>query len=257
MIRKIPAYLIAVSIISLLSACAADSSRTQTETIVPQDTIPLPDYSKFECWNAGDVVDDSLVQAYGLDKCFMADTISDNLFSLMNGATFHADTPVTRSELRYLKLLHYDHQGKIHLGEIICNRKIASDLLGIFRELFNERYPIERMMLISKYGGDDEASMAANNTSCFNSRKMTGGGKRSLHAYGMAVDINPLYNPYIKWMKDGSVKILPENASYTNSDSPYRIAKGDLCHRLFVEHGFKWGGTWRTVKDYQHFEKYP
>ncbi|MDE6653276.1 MAG: M15 family metallopeptidase, partial [Muribaculaceae bacterium] len=225
--------------------------------IVPQDTIHQQDYSKFDRWNAGDGVDDSLVLEYGLDRCFVADTISDNLFSQMNGTTFHADTPIARSELRYLKLVHYDHQGKIHLGEMICNRKIAADLLEIFRELFNERYPIERMMLISKFGGDDEASMEANNTSCFNSRKMTGGSKPSRHAYGMAVDINPLYNPYIKKMNDGSLKILPENAGYTNPDSPYRIEKGDLCHRLFIEHGFKWGGAWRTVKDYQHFEKRP
>lgn len=257
MIRKIATCIIISAVLPILSMCATESSHTQVDTVETTDTASLPDFSQLERWNAGEVIDDTVVLAYGVEKCFTSDSVSDSLFNLMNGITFHADTPVRLAELRYLKILHYDSQGKIHLGEMICNHKIESDLLQIFRELYNERYPIERMVLMSKYGGDDETSMSANNTSCFNSRKMTGGDKPSSHAYGMAVDINPLYNPYIRKMSDGTVRILPKNSRYSESDSSYRIAKGDLCHRLFLSHGFKWGGSWRTVKDYQHFEKRP
>lgn len=245
------------AVLPILSGCATESSHPQEDTVEVPDAAQLPNFYQLERWNAGEVIDETVVLAYGVDKCFTSDYISDSLFNLMKGTSFHADTPVARTELRYLKLLHYDTQARIHLGEMICNHRIASDLLEIFRELFNERYPIERMMLMSRYGGDDETSMSANNTSCFNSRKMAGGRKPSRHAFGMAVDINPLYNPYIKKMGDGSVKILPKNARQFDSESPYRIRKGDLCHRLFIAHGFKWGGAWKTVKDYQHFEKHP
>lgn len=222
-----------------------------------QDSSLIPFFSEIDSWHAGLRVDSIVVYAYGIENCFKADTISDSIFSVMNGITFHpGDTPVARDELRYLRMLHYNSEGEIILGEMVCNQKIADDLLDIFRNLFAERYPIERMLLASRFGGDDEASMTANNTSCFNSRNIAGSNKPSYHAYGMAVDINPLYNPYIK-EKDGKiVRILPQQARYTDPKSPYRIGKGDLCHRLFIKHGFKWGGSWRSVKDFQHFEKH-
>lgn len=224
----------------------------EIEQYEEQDSLLKNNFPKR--WRAGTKVDSTMVSIYGIGRCFVADTISDSLFALMKDVTFHEDTPVTRSSLRYLKVLHYNSEGEIILGEMICNQLIASDLLEIFRDLFDAKYPIERMKPAFHYDGDDEASMTDNNTSCFNSRTITGSMKPSLHAFGLAVDINPLYNPYIKKRNGSVMKILPLAAKHTDKNSPYHIKKGDLCYRLFIAHGFQWGGSWQSVKDFQHFE---
>lgn len=160
--------------------------------------------------------------------------------------------------LRYLRVLHSDADGNAIVGEMVCAATVAEDLLAIFKTLFEAGYPIEKMRLIDFYDGDDEASMRDNNTSCFNQRPITAGGRISKHSYGLAVDINPKYNPYYKVKVNGEVVIRPEVSSdYTDREKafPYKIVKGDLCYRLFRQHGFHWGGEWGCGKDYQHFER--
>jgi hypothetical protein len=160
-------------------------------------------------------------------------------------------------ELVYLHVLYCDFDGQTQEGELICNRGIAQDLVEIFEELYQADYPIEKICLIDAYDGDDEASMADDNSSCFNYRTIAGTDKISNHAYGLAVDINPLYNPYITG-SDGNTVVSPkEGSAYADRslDFPYKIDHEDLCYRLFTEHGFTWGGDWNSSKDYQHFEK--
>lgn len=256
MIRFLTILFIYLWIPSLLVGCHFESAQQDSTKKAMSDTAAMPDFSMIERWEAGSTVDSAIVSAYGIDNLFRADTINDSIFRQMQGSTYHADSPVSISELRYLRILHRNSEGVIMLGELICNKTIASDLLEIFKELFNAGYPIERMVLASRYDGDDESSMNDNNTSCFNSRNIAGSTKPSYHAFGMAVDINPLYNPYVKIRNGEVVKKLPHAAKYPLPHSPYRIEKGDLCYRLFIAHGFKWGGSWRTVKDYQHFEKH-
>lgn len=176
----------------------------------------------------------------------------------MQGRSYPKGCPVGRSELRYLHVLHYDLEGQIRVGEMVCHSSVGEVLTEIFRALFEARYPIERMILIDRYEADDERSMRANNTSCFNYRSKTGGKSISKHGHGTAVDINPLYNPYVRRRKDGSRDIRPRNARpYADRRAQFtcKITSGDLCHKLFIQHGFKWGGAWRSVKDYQHFER--
>ena len=191
-------------------------------------------------------------------QTFTIDTISDGVFRRMQGKSYKKGCTVVRAELRYLRLSHYDKDGREHVGELVCNKAIAEDLKAIFQELYRQKYPIERMRLIDDYDGNDERSMAANNTSCFNFRSIAGSGKLSKHATGMAIDINPLYNPYVKRRKDGTTFVQPATATkYADRGKawPYKIERGDLCHRLFVAHGFRWGGAWASQKDYQHFER--
>lgn len=167
---------------------------------------------------------------------------------------------ITYEELRYLHILHYDFQGEPQEGELICNQAIARDLVEIFYELYCSEYQLERVHLIDEYEGDDTASMEDNNTSCFNYRTVEGSSSLSRHALGLAVDINPLYNPYVTYEKDGSETVAPASAaSYADRDAafPYKIDEDDLCYRLFKEHGFTWGGDWNSCKDYQHFQKIP
>ena len=188
---------------------------------------------------------------------FYVAQISDSLFALMKGKSYPAGCKVARSQLRYVHVYHYDNRGKVHEGELVCNKAIALDLLDIFRQLFIARYPIEKIRLIDEYGGDDGKSMRDNNSSCFCYRVTSGFKVLSKHAQGLAVDINTFYNPCVRKTKKGTV-VQPSNAGVycdRTKSFPYKIEKGDLCYELFKKHGFKWGGEWRSVKDYQHFEK--
>ncbi len=189
---------------------------------------------------------------------FSIQEISDSVFARMQGKSFPAHCTVKRSDLRYLQVLHVDAEGETHRGEMVCNKAIAEDLLEIFQELYRQRYPIERMRLIDDYDADDEQSMRDNNSSSFCYRVVEGSTKLSKHAQGMAVDVNTLYNPCVRKRKDGTVLVQPSTAKrYTNRSRkfPYKIVEGDLMFRLFTERGFQWGGHWKSLKDYQHFEK--
>lgn len=194
------------------------------------------------------------------ESVFSSGPIPDSLFRSMQGRSFNEPAPVTREDLRLLTVMYKDFDGLDRKGQIVCNASIADDLLEIFRELYENAYPIESIRLIDDFEGDDMASMRADNTSCFNVRpKSAFKNGFSAHAYGLAIDINPLYNPYVR-TRDGITRIEPEEAApYIDrgKDFPHKIDREDLCCRLFRAHGFTWGGSWRSMKDYQHFEKAP
>jgi hypothetical protein len=171
----------------------------------------------------------------------------------MRGVSYRDNPDIQLSDLRYLQLSYVDFDGKDQVGELVCNQAIADDLLEIFKALYEARYPIRSIRLIDDFNGDDDASMAADNTSCFNYRRKTGMRQLSKHALGLAVDINPFENPYVR-----PNRVRPADArryADRTQDFPHKIDKNDLCYRLFREHGFSWGGSWRSVQDYQHFEK--
>ena len=194
----------------------------------------------------------------GIESGFTQQQFPDRVFARMQGKSFLEGCNVSRSDLRYLRIKHYDLQGKVHEGEMICNKRIADDLIAIFKELYRQKYPIESVRLIDDFDADDDKSMRANNTSCFCYRRVEGYKKLSNHSMGMAVDINPLYNPLYKRYRDGKELVQPSNAKrYCDRKASfnYKIVKGDLLYRLFIKHGFEWGGDWHTKKDYQHFEK--
>ena len=198
------------------------------------------------------VVNSSMAQT------FTVQPIPDTVFQRMLGRSYPEGCTVARTDLRYLRLSHVDAEGREHVGEMVCNKAIAQDLIDIFRELYRQKYPIQRIRLIDDYEASDERSMRDNNTSCFCYRTISGSQKLSKHALGMAIDVNTLYNPYVYTGKDGQRVVEPVTASrYVDRTKsfPYKIEKGDLLHRLFLQHGFRWGGSWRTMKDWQHFEK--
>lgn len=191
-------------------------------------------------------------------QVFIAREIPDSIWTRMQGRSYPQECRIARSELRYLELSFVDFDGREHVGQMVCNKQIANDLLYVFRQLYEARYPIASMRLIDDYEADDSRSMASNNTSCFCYRRVAGSKSLSKHSRGMAVDINPLYNPCV-YVKSGRV-LPPEGNKYAHDrdkrkDIPSKIDTTDLCYRLFVSRGFRWGGTWRTIKDYQHFEK--
>ena len=222
------------------------------------DKYPHPiDTKVLEEWRAGEVVEEKAVIAYGIDKCFTASPIPDHVWQRMQGKTYKENPHIGRDELRHIRTLHWDYDNRIHIGEMICNEVIADRLVEIFRKLYEAKYPIQHMVLPDVYDADDETQMRANNSSCFCYRVVSGSKKLSKHARGLAVDINTFYNPYYKVRSDGTRYVQPSNAAKycdRTKSFPYKIDHHDLAYKLFKERGFEWGGDWKSVKDYQHFE---
>lgn len=168
-------------------------------------------------------------------------------------ASWRAGCPVPISSLRLMTLTHFGMDGEVHEGELIAHSDAVADLTRIFRKLFTARFPIERVELVDVYGADDDRSMAANNTSAFNCRRATDSRTRwSQHAYGRAIDINPIQNPYIASNDDVRP---PAGRGYVDRRDvrPGMITRGDVVVRAFAAEGWTWGGNFRSVKDPQHF----
>ena len=146
-----------------------------------------------------------------LDQEFYISDIDDSIFERIKGKSFKENCPIEKSDLKYLHLMHKTLDGTSEHGELICNKLIADNLLKIFKELYKASYPIEKIRLVDDYDADDEKSMAANNSSCFNFRFISFTTIVSKHGAGLAIDINPLYNPYIKTV-NGALDIEPANA---------------------------------------------
>jgi hypothetical protein len=155
-------------------------------------------------------------------------------------------------DLSLLAMDYWGLDGSVHVGEMVVNRSVAADVLKVFGMLFDARFPIARMDLVDEYGGDDDLSMAADNTSAFNCRRVTGGTAWSEHAYGWAIDINPVQNPYVT---GGGTVLPPAGGKYLDRSKkpPGMIHAGDRVVRAFASIGWEWGGNWTAFHDYQHF----
>lgn len=166
---------------------------------------------------------------------------------------WHPGCPVDINNLLYIRLSYWGFDHQSHHGVLIMNKIVSSEVVAIFQALYQQHFPIARMQPISDFHGDDVAAMVANDTSGFDCRLMTQESDYSAHAYGTAVDINPLLNPYIS----GSV-ILPLQArKYVMRKPAYpgMIANQSAIYQFFHQKGWRWGGDWVELKDYQHFEK--
>jgi hypothetical protein len=177
--------------------------------------------------------------------------ISAELAAEMTGVSWRPGCPVSISDLRLISMPHRGFDGQAHHGELVVHEDVATDVVAVFAALYADGFPIRRMQRVEAYGGDDDASMATDNTSAFNCREITGGGAVSIHSLGLAIDINPVENPYVR---DGDVLPLA-GVEYLDREDirPGMIVEGEVT-TAFDEIGFVWGGSWRTLKDYQHFE---
>ncbi len=169
------------------------------------------------------------------------------------GASYRSGCPVAPDALRLLRLSYVTFDGLSATGELVVNAEIAEDVVAVFTELYRSRFPIRSMTTIEAFGAEDQASMAADNTSAFNCRPITGGGGWSLHSYGVAIDLNPRENPYVS----GGTVLPPEGRDHLDrmSQAPGMIQSGDPVVTLFAAHGFDWGGYWTDPVDYQHFQR--
>ena len=211
---------------------------------------------------AGTVIEAEEIDFSNLSQYFVTYEISDEVYDYINEKSYRENEDVLLSDLRYMKLLHYNFEHELQVGELIVAAELESDYIGIFTELFEAEYEIQSLYLPDRYWtGDptdtDTASIDDNNSSCFLYRPVTGGSKLSMHSYGRAVDINPQQNPYVSY-RTGEPVWEHENANdYIDRTTglPHMITEEDVCYRIFTKYGFEWGGSWEYIKDYQHFEK--
>jgi hypothetical protein len=170
----------------------------------------------------------------------------------MTGVSWHPGCPVPLSSLRLLTLSYRGFDSKTHTGRLIVNRSVASRVVSVFRTLYAAGFPIRRMVPVDAYGGSDFRSIEADNTSSFNCRNATGSSHWSNHAYGLAIDVNPIENPYVT--ASGSVA-HPASRPYLNRSRirPGMAYPGGVLVNAFRSIGWGWGGYWSGDRDYQHF----
>ena len=154
-----------------------------------------------------------------------------------------------KEELELVNVSYYGFDGKLHSGQILVNKNVAEDIIEIFKVIRETKFPVEKVVPMVEYNWSDEKSMQDNNTSSFNYRFLSGSKLLSMHASGLAIDINPKQNPYVK------------NGSNSPVGSTYELDEnGTICSdseivKAFKEMGWSWGGDWKSLKDYQHFQK--
>jgi hypothetical protein len=170
----------------------------------------------------------------------------------MTGVSWHPGCPVGLADLRLITLSYRGFDGRDHVGRLIANRDAAAALVAVFRRLYAARFPIRRMEPVDRYGGDDYRSIEADNTSSFNCRAATGSTRWSNHAYGRAIDVNPIENPYVS----GGTSSHRASGPYLDR-SRHRLGTayaGGVLVDAFRSVGWGWGGSWSgSVRDYQHF----
>ena len=165
--------------------------------------------------------------------------------------SYRSGCPVAPAELRLVRVSYTSFEGRTQVGALVVNRRVARDVVSVFRRLYLAGFPIRRMTPVSAFRGSDDASMAADNTSGFNCRRAVGGSGWSEHAYGTAVDVNPVENPYVL----GGRALPAAGRAYLVRSRVRRgmAVRGGVLVRSFESIGWGWGGRWTGSPDYQHF----
>ncbi|MFL5931991.1 MAG: M15 family metallopeptidase [Gaiellaceae bacterium] len=165
--------------------------------------------------------------------------------------SYRAGCPVAPAQLRLLRLGYWGFDGGAHVGSLVVRDRVARDVVAVFRRLYAARFPIRRLRKVDAYRGSDDASMAADNTSAFNCRFVSGTRRWSEHAYGEAIDVNPVENPYLQ----ASRVSPPAGRRFLDRSRarPGMAVDGGVLVRAFESVGWKWGGRWSGSRDYQHF----
>lgn len=180
-------------------------------------------------------------------------TLDNELRKRITGSSWHRGCPVPRRNLRLLKVLHWGFDNEVHHGRLIVHANEVRHMLKVMEDLFDQNFRIRRMRLVDAYGADDHRSMNADNTSAFNCREVAGSpGVWSEHAYGKAIDVNPIENPYVTI----SGHVSPPAGVLYADRTPHRrgmVNPGGKVVRIFAKRGWKWGDNWSGTKDYQHF----
>lgn len=236
--------LVVVAVAVLCTSCSASqpspgsSAATSAATPSPVTAPDVPD-----------VADIPTVDAVVPEFTSTISAITPELAARME-PSWRPGCPVPLEDLRYVTVTHRDFAGEKVQGELVVHADAAEDMVTVFRALFDAGYPIRSLRLVDDFGASDDASMDADNTSAFNCRAITGGTGWSEHAYGRAIDVNPVENPYVR-----RTSVAPDAGREfaDRPDSPGVIHADDAVVRAFAAVGWLWGGDWDSPIDYQHF----
>ncbi len=237
---------------------------------VTMDDAESKTHKESVVYEVGDVIPAEEVTEELVAENFSVEDIPEDIKKRMDGKSYIENDDIQLSDLRYVRVLHYNYDHQVQVGELVVNVAIADDCKNIFEELFANEYEIQSMYLIDRYYtlgiGDrkqkqeasDNDSISANNTSAFNYREVAGTDILSAHGYGLALDVNPLQNPSMACNADGTLAYKDMGAEDYGDRAnvkEHMITKDDICYQIFTKYGFIWGGEWNGVLDYQHFEK--
>lgn len=191
---------------------------------------------------------------YDMENQFKIQPLTQEMKAKIINNSWTDQAPYSIDDLMHLNVMYWGFDEKDHMGELIVHKIIAEEVIEIFKELHAAKFPIEKIKLIDEYDSVDYISMEDNNSSALCVREVTNReGELSRHSFGIAIDINPVQNPYIS-----SESILPDSGKKYLVRTDVRkgmIIEGDICYNAFVERGWTWGGHWQSIKDYQHFHK--
>lgn len=171
----------------------------------------------------------------------------------MTPAAWRPGCPVGLGALRRVRVLHVGFGGRARWGVLVVHREVARDVVAVMQRAYVARFPIRRMVPIERYGGSDDRSVAADNTSGFNCRTVPGARRWSTHALGRAVDVNPIENPYLA--PGGSVRARSRSYLDRTRRRPGMLVAGGAVVHAFDRIGWEWGGRWPSTKDYHHFSE--
>ena len=246
-------FMIAIMIISILILCSINNLEkniNEENALLQANTLSTNNEEEQKENNALESTEENRETSV-----FTSESIPEDVLQRMIGNSIpeKSKDKVNIEELSYLRITYWGFDEESHVGEMVVNRKLAEEVLEVFKEVYEKKYPIEKIKLIDEYGANDEKSMADNNTSAFCYRVVANTNTLSNHSKGASIDVNPLYNPYIS----GKI-ISPTNSKkYTDRSINEKgvIKKGDDLYNAFIKRGWTWGGEWKSKKDYQHFEK--
>jgi D-alanyl-D-alanine carboxypeptidase len=200
---------------------------------------------------AGDALPDDTLSQGRLEYRGRIERIDAAQAKRMTGVSWRPGCPVALRELRLVTLVHWGFDGRVRTGRLIVHKDVALELVGVFRRLYAASFPIRRMILVDAYGASDFRSIEADNTSAFNCRYVEGTSRWSEHAYGRAIDVNPIENPYVSGGRTSHRASRPYVERTPRR--PGMAYEGGPLVRAFDAIGWGWGGRWTSVKDYQHF----
>lgn len=234
---------IVLGLVLVAVACAEDSV-TSAETSVPPTASPSTSTLASTPTSTSPSTSTS-VPSPSFSATIAAVTVAEL------GESWREGCPVPPEDLRTITLTHWNPAGEVVDGELVVHRDQVDDLVVVFEAIFDSGFPIASMRPASEFDGNDDHSMAADNTSAFNCRLVGGSRVWSQHSYGTAVDINPVRNPFVR----GSTVDPPAGELYVDRgvDAPGLISAGDVVTSAFAAIGWGWGGNWSSSKDYQHF----
>ena len=238
-------------LLGVLAACSPSGTPGQVSAV--PDVVVAPQSLPFVAGEGKQLPPPPVAQPASAAPMFVSTVteITPELAARMT-STWRPGCPVPLAELRYVTVRYIDFEGQVRTGELVVNQDAADAMVQVFTTLFAERYPIRQMRLMDDFDGDVNAGLAADNTSAFNCRTTLLGTIWSEHAYGRAIDVNPLENPY--WHAGSNFVAPTAGRPYVERpDEPSVIQDGDVVVQAFAAVGWKWGGDWTRTVDWMHF----